>query len=75
MSQELLFVLSGVLFGLALGLLIFRLATKAQLRKTKLNAMAGMYNEILLKRQNNNYRFSEEAKTVIKAVSASHILK
>lgn len=75
MTQTLLFVLSGVLIGLSFSLLFFRMATKHQLKKTKLNAMATMYNETLLKRKNSAYRYSDEAEVVIKAVSVGHILQ
>jgi len=74
MAQTLLFILSGILIGLAIGLLFFRLATKKQLKKTKLNAMANMYNEVLLKKKNNKYRYSGDAERVVKTVSASHML-
>jgi len=75
MTQTLLFILSGVLIGLALSLLFFRMATKKQLKKTKLNAMATMYNETLLKQKNNAYRYSDEAEKVIKAVRIGHIVE
>ena len=75
MIQILLFILSGILIGLSVALLFFRLATKKQLKKTKLNAMANMYNEVLLKRKNNKYHYSDDAKRVVKTVNASHILE
>ncbi len=75
MTQTLLFIISGILIGLSLSLLFFRMATKRQLEKTKLNAMATMYNETLLKRKNSAYRYSKEAETVIKAVNVSHIVE
>ncbi len=75
MIQILLFILSGILIGLSIALLFFRLATKKQLKKTKLNAMANMYNEVLLKRKNNKYHYSDDAKRVVKTVNASHILE
>ncbi|HIO93527.1 MAG TPA: hypothetical protein EYG68_11905 [Leucothrix mucor] len=75
MTQTLLFILSGVFIGLSFSLLFFRMATKKQLKKTKLNAMATMYNETLLKRKNNAYRYSDEAETAIKAVSVAHIVE
>ncbi|MCK5902365.1 MAG: hypothetical protein KAG28_04385 [Cocleimonas sp.] len=75
MIPILLFIFSGILIGLSIGLLLFKLANQQQLKKTKLKAMAGMYHEILLKQRNKTYRYSEDAETVIKAVSASHILK
>jgi len=65
MIQILLFVVSGVLIGLSLGLIFFRLATKKQLKRTKLKAMADMYHELLLKRRNNKYRYSYFALTAI----------
>ena len=75
MIQILLFILSGILIGLSVALLFFRLATKKQLKKTKLNAMANMYNEVSLKRKNNKYHYSDDAKRVVKTVNASHILE
>ena len=74
MIQTLLFVLSGILIGMSLSLLFFRMATKKQLKKTKLNAMASMYNETLLKQQNDAYRYSQDAEAVIKAVHVGHIV-
>lgn len=75
MTQTLLFILSGILIGLSIGLLFFKLATKNQLKKTKLNAMANMYNQVLLKRKNNKYHYSDDAKRAVKTVNASHILE
>ena len=75
MTQILLFILSGVLIGLAFSLLFFRMATKRQLEKTKLSAMATMYNETLLKQRDKGYRYSDDAETVIKAVRLSQIVE
>ncbi|MCK5809696.1 MAG: hypothetical protein KAH00_01340 [Cocleimonas sp.] len=75
MGQTLLFILSGVFIGLAIGLLVFRLATKKQLKQTKMTAMANMYNETLLKRKNNKYCYTDDAERVVRTVNASHILE
>jgi uncharacterized protein YpmB len=72
MVQISLFIFSGVLIGLAVALLFFKLATKKQLKKTRLNAMATMYNEVLLKRKNNHYCYSADAERVVKTVNASN---
>jgi hypothetical protein len=75
MTQILLFILSGIFIGLAIALLFFKLATRKQLKRTKLNAMANMYNEVLLKRKNTKYRYTDDAERVVKTVNASHILE
>lgn len=75
MMQTLLFVVSGVLIGLSVALLFFKMATKKELKRTKLKAMADMYHELLLKRRNNAYRYSADAQAAVKAVNIANILK
>lgn len=75
MRYELLLVVSGVLIGLAVALLFFKMATKKQLKRTKLKGMADMYYELLLKRRNNKYRYSDDAEAAVKAVNIADILK
>ena len=75
MMQTLLFVMSGILIGLSVALLLFKMATKKQLKRTKLRAMADMYHELLLKRRNDAYRYSKDAEAAVKAVNIAHILK
>jgi len=75
MMYALLFVVSGVLIGLAVALLFFKMATKEQLKRTKLKGMADMYHELLLKRRNNKYRYSDDAEAAVKAVHIANILK
>ncbi len=75
MRYELLFVVSGVLIGLSVALLFFKMATKKQLKRTKLKGMADMYYELLLKRRNNKYRYSDDAEAAVKAVNIANILK
>ncbi len=72
--EAILFTLSGVLIGLAIGLLFFKMATKQQLKRTKLKAMADMYNELLLKRKNKAYRYSKDAEAAVKAVNIHHLI-
>lgn len=73
--HALLFVASGVLIGLAIALLFFKMATKKQLEKTKLQAMADMYQELLLKRKHKDYRYSKDAEAAVKAVSIANMLE
>jgi len=75
MQEPLLFVISGVLIGLAISLLVFSFITKKQLKKTKLKGMADMYYEQLLKRRNHEYQLSDDAKAAVKAVNIANILK
>jgi len=75
MMQALLFVASGIFIGLSIGLLLFKLATKEQLKKTKLKAMATMYHELLLKRRNDGYRYSEDVETAVKAVNIYNLVE
>lgn len=75
MVETLLLVVSGVLIGLSVGLLVFNFATKKQLKNIKLKAMATMYHELLLKRKNSAYRYSDDAQAAVKAVNIHHILK
>jgi len=75
MEHALLFVVSGVLIGLSVGLLFFKMATKKQLKRTKLKGMADMYHEVLLKQRNNKYRYSDDAEAAVKAVDFANMLK
>ncbi len=74
MLHVFLFVLSGILIGLAIALLFFGMATKKQLKQTKLKAMANMYNELLLKQKNKAYRYSKDAEAAVKAVHIHNIV-
>lgn len=75
MMYALLFVVSGVLIGLSVALLFFKMATKKQLKRTKLKGMADMYHELLLKQRNNKYRYSDDAEAAVKAVDIANIIK
>ena len=75
MMESLLFIISGVLIGLAVSLLVFSFTTKQQLKQTKLKGMADMYYEQLLKRRNKEYQYSDDAKAAVKAVNIANILK
>lgn len=75
MHDIILPVLVGVLFGLSIALMTFRLASSQQIKEAKEKGMHTIYEEIVLKRKHNDYKYSDEAKRVMEKVHLSQMLE
>lgn len=72
MSFVLLSILSGVFLGISISLLLFNVATAKELKRTKQRAMFRFYNEVLEKKEDKTYQYSQEVRGII---NASHLAK
>ncbi|PWR00083.1 hypothetical protein [Leucothrix pacifica] len=68
-------VIAGILIGLAIALLSFRLASKEQIKNAKQQGMNLIYKEIVTKRKYKDYQYSDEVKRVMDKVHLSQILE
>lgn len=75
MFEIILPVIAGILIGLAIALLSFRLASKEQIKNAKEQGMSLLYQEIVTKRKYKDYQYSDEAKKVMEKVHLSQILE
>jgi hypothetical protein len=75
MHEIILPVLVGVLFGLAIALATFRLASNLQIKRAKEKGMHTIYEEIVTKRKYRDYQYSDETKRVMEKVHLSQILE
>ena len=75
MHEIILPVFVGVLLGLAIALVTFRLASSQQIKRAKETGMHTIYEEIVLKRKHDDYQYSAETKRVMEKVHLSQILK
>ncbi|RVU85472.1 hypothetical protein EOL70_05870 [Leucothrix sargassi] len=75
MEDIILPILIGVLFGLSIALVSFRLATSQQIKKAKESGMYSIYEEIVIKRKYSDYQYSDETKRVMEKVHLSQILE
>ena len=75
MQEFILPIIAGVLIGLAIALVTFRLASKVQLEKAKESGMHIIYEEIVTKRKHQDYQYSHVVKRVIEKVHLSQILE
>lgn len=75
MHEIILPVIVGVLLGLSIALLTFRLASNQQIKKAKETGMHEIYEEIVIKRKHNDYKYSDETKRVMEKVHLSQMLE
>lgn len=75
MQEFILPIIAGILIGLAIALVTFRLASKMQLRKAEESGMHAIYQEIVTKRKHQDYRYSNAVKRVMEKVHLSQMLK
>lgn len=75
MFEIILPVIAGILIGLAIALLSFRLASQEQIKNATQKGMSLLYQEIVTKRKYKDYQYSEEAKKVMEKVHLSQILE
>jgi hypothetical protein len=75
MLQIFLFVLVGMLFGISLSLLIFKAITSRELKRTKRVAMFKIYLEVLLKKEDKSYQYSNDIRPIINAAHLSKMSK
>ena len=75
MHEIILPVIVGVLLGLSIALLTFRLASNQQIKKAKETGMHAIYEEIVIKRKHNDYKYSDETKRVMEKVHLSQMLE
>lgn len=75
MQEILLPVVAGVFIGLAIALVSFKLATRAQIKQATEQGMQSIYTEIVTKRKHQDYQYSDEAKRVMEKVHLSQILE
>ena len=75
MYEIVLPVIAGILIGLAIALLSFRLASQEQIKSAKQQGMSLIYKEIVTKRKYKDYQYSDEAKKVMEKVHLSQILE
>lgn len=75
MFEIVLPVIAGILIGLAIALLSFRLASQEQIKSATEKGMQLIYKEIVTKRKYKDYQYSEEARRVMEKVHLSQILE
>jgi len=75
MQELILPIIAGVLIGLAIALVTFRLASKVQLKKAEESGMYTIYQEIVTKRKYQDYQYSNSVKRVMEKVHLSQILE
>ena len=75
MLQILLYVLSGILLGIALSLLVFNVITAREIRHTKRLAMFSFYKEIINKKQNSSYQYSHDVRRIVNAAHLHNMSK
>jgi len=75
MQELILPIIAGVLIGLAIALVTFRLASKLQLKKAEESGMHMIYQEIVTKRKYQEYQYSDSVKRVMEKVHLSQILE
>lgn len=75
MLQISLSVLAGALLGISLSLLIFKAITSRELKRTKRVAMFKIYLEVLMKKKDRSYQYSDEIRSVINAAHLSKMPK
>jgi hypothetical protein len=75
MQEILLPVVAGIFIGLAIALVCFKLATRAQIKQATEQGMHAIYKEIVTKRKYDDYQYSDEAKRVMEKVHLSQILE
>ena len=74
MQEIVLATVAGVLIGLSIGLVSFRLASRRQLKEAQETGMHQLYHEIVTKRKHREYQYSDEARRVMETVHLSSIL-
>ena len=75
MLQIFLFVLVGILFGISLSLLIFKTITSKELKRTERVAMFKIYLEVLMKKEDKSYQYSNDIRAIINAAHVSKMAK
>ena len=75
MQELILPIIAGILIGLAVALVTFRLASKLQLKREKEKGMHMIYQEIVTKRKHQDYQYSDSVKRVMEKVHLSQILE
>lgn len=75
MQELILAIIAGILIGLAIALVTFRLASKMQLKKAEETGMHLIYQEIVTKRKHQEYQYSDTVKRVMDKVHLSQILE
>ena len=75
MLQIFLFVLVGVFFGISLSLLIFKAITSKELKRTQRVAMFKIYLEVLMKKEDKSYQYSNDIRSIINAAHLSKMSK
>ena len=75
MFEIILPVIAGILIGLAIAMVSFRLASQEQIKNAKEQGMSLLYQEIVTKRKYKDYQYSEETKKVMEKVHLSQILE
>jgi hypothetical protein len=75
MLQIFLFVLVGMLFGISFSLLIFKAITSKELKRTKRVAMFKIYLEVLMKKEDKSYQYSNDIRPIINAAHLSKMSK
>ena len=75
MLQITLYVILGIFFGISLSFLLFNVVTAKELKNTKRLAMFAFYKEIITKKQDNSYKYSQDARRIINAAHIQNISK
>lgn len=75
MYEIILPVIAGILIGLAIALLSFRLASQEQIKNATEKGMHLIYKEIVTKRKYKDYQYSDEVQKVMEKVHLSQILE
>ena len=75
MLQIFLFILVGILLGISLSLLVFKAITSRELKQTKRIAMFKIYLEVLMKKEDKSYQYSNDIRPIINAAHLSQMSK
>ncbi len=68
MAEIYIAVLSGFLFGIALSIILLPFFVNRKLEKEQFNANLNLYRQILLKKQDRKFEYSQSIRRVINSV-------
>ncbi|MEE9351707.1 MAG: hypothetical protein V3U78_05560 [Thiotrichaceae bacterium] len=68
-------LLSGVFFGMSLSLIIFPILTNRSIEKEQFAANLNLYRQMLLKKQNKKYEYSQSIRRVINSVHVALLVE
>jgi hypothetical protein len=75
MNEIFIALLSGILFGMAFGLLAFSFPYKKQIEKERFHANLSLYQQLLLKKCNKDFQYSKSIRKVINRIHATLLVE